>query len=100
MIDASRGEGVEGLAEIVTHQVNRSGSEFSSGVEVRDVTFGGMNSHFGGREGEDEPTLSGIHMSEMKHVAKECPVGLRLAAIQQQVYTTNPIACHAMNFRT
>jgi hypothetical protein len=80
-------EAVERLGQVAAHQVNRRGGEFLAGMSRRVRRIGRMNAHLGRRQREDQPPFARIDGSNREHVAEERPVGLRIAAVEQQMHT-------------
>src|SRR2546425_1011528 len=57
------------------------------------VSFGGMNSHLGGRKGEDQPAVARIHRRESKDVSEEGAISGRVLAVDDYVGTKDPETC-------
>jgi hypothetical protein len=53
------------------------------------VLFGRMERHFCGRQGEDQPSMTGIDRRKPKHIAKEDAVRIRIFAIDDDMCARN-----------
>jgi len=49
------------------------------------VLVGIMEGSFGGRHGENQPTVAGIDGWKLQHVAKEGPVGFRILGVNNNI---------------
>jgi hypothetical protein len=54
-------------------------------VDLRRVAVQGMQSGFRRGQFKDEPAMAGIHGAKLQHVAEECPIRFRIAAIEKNV---------------
>ena len=53
-------EGCDHSIEIVTHQVKHGAQQLVASMVLRELSFERVNASFGGRHGEDHPTLADI----------------------------------------
>jgi hypothetical protein len=53
------------------------------------VLLGGMERHFRGWQGEDQPSMTGIYRRKPKHIAKEDAVRIRIFAVDDDVCARN-----------
>ena len=67
--------------QVVAHEVELVGG----------AAFGGVDCHFGWREGEDEPAVACVYGFEAEGVAEKCAVGFRVFAIEN--YVSPEIMC-------
>ena len=68
--------------QVVAHEVERMPAILRIGT-------GGMNAKLGGRQREDEPTMSGIHGRKSEDVAKEGTIRFRVPAIDDSVHSVD-----------
>jgi hypothetical protein len=80
-------EAVERLGQVAAHQVNRRGGELLAGMSRRVRRIGRMDAHLGRWQREDQPPLARIDGSNRERAAEERPVGLRIAALEEQMHT-------------
>jgi hypothetical protein len=48
-----------------------------------------MNRKLGGRKREDEPSVTRINEGQAQHIAEECAISLRIAAVDQKMYAVD-----------
>jgi hypothetical protein len=70
------------LLEVVAQQVERVLPEPVSGV------YGDL----GGRQLEDQPATADVNPRESEHVADEGPVGLRVGAVEDDMYSVDQVS--------
>ena len=61
-------------------------------VLLRKLAIQGMDSGFGGRHGEDEPSFADIERAETEHVPEEGAIGFGIIAVQQKMGAGNHVA--------
>src|SRR5262249_31146847 len=74
-LHALRREVGKGAIKVVTHQID----------VVRLGVVRRVNAELGGRQGEDEPSVTGVDVRQLEDVAKEGPDGVRLGGVDERV---------------
>jgi hypothetical protein len=54
-------------------------------VGVRKAAVAGVNRHLGGRQGEDQPSVTNIDGTKLEHISNKCAVGFGIRTVEQQV---------------
>jgi len=57
-----------------------------------EIDIQGMNSNFGGRHGEDEPSFANIKRPETENVTKKGTVRFGIPAVEQEMCANNHVA--------
>lgn len=58
-------------------------------MSLRKFSVGRMNCSFRWRQSEDQPPVANIDRAKSEHVRKECAVGFRILAVEEDVRAEN-----------
>lgn len=71
--------------EVVAHQIQDSAKKLVRGVALDEVVTRRMDSDLGGRQGEYEPSPTGIDTLKTEDVAEELAIGRGIFAVEEEV---------------
>lgn len=86
-----------GQGEIVAHQIENCAEEWMLREHLHEVAASWMNSHFSGRQLEDEPSAARIDRAKIQDVAEEGAVRFRIFAVEHQVRAVDHGGSVALN---
>ena len=58
-------------------------------MHLHKISTAGMNSHFRGRQLEDQPSMPGVHGTKTEDILKKCAIRFGFFAVEQKVHAVN-----------